>query len=84
MEAVKAAAEGAIAIKTKEVKAFGSEAAAAALQQLSIKRRNLTPHDVEIEILYCGVCHSDLHQVRSEWGGTIYGAASINPVHGTP
>ncbi|MGK3329450.1 alcohol dehydrogenase catalytic domain-containing protein, partial [Escherichia fergusonii] len=29
-------------------------------------------HDVQIEIAYCGVCHSDLHQVRSEWAGTVY------------
>jgi len=29
-------------------------------------------HDVQIEILYCGVCHSDLHQVRDEWGGSIF------------
>ncbi|MDB5245951.1 MAG: NAD(P)-dependent alcohol dehydrogenase [Segetibacter sp.] len=72
MEAVRATAEGAIAIKAKEVKAFGTEAAAAALQQLNIKRRNLTSHDVEIEILFCGVCHSDLHTARNEWHNTIY------------
>jgi uncharacterized zinc-type alcohol dehydrogenase-like protein len=72
MEAVKATAEGVRTIKTKEVKAFGTEAAEAALQQLNIKRRKITPHDVEIEILYCGVCHSDLHTARNEWHGTIY------------
>ncbi len=72
MEAVKATAEGIISIKGKEVKAFGTEAAAASLNQLNIKRRNPTPHDVEIEILYCGVCHSDLHTARNEWHGTIY------------
>jgi alcohol dehydrogenase (NADP+) len=59
-------------ITTKEVKAFGTEAAEAALKQLNIKRRNPTPHDVEIEILYCGVCHSDLHTARNEWHGTTY------------
>lgn len=57
---------------TKDVKAFGTESAEAALQQLHIKRRTPTPHDVEIEILYCGVCHSDLHTARNEWHGTIY------------
>ena len=72
MEKVKATAEGAIAIKTKEVKAFGTEAADALLQQLNIQRRNLTSHDVEIEILYCGVCHSDLHTARNEWHSTVY------------
>src|SRR5690242_525586 len=72
MEAVRTTAEGATAIKTKEVKAFGTESAKANLQQLNIKRRNTTPHDVEIEILYCGVCHSDLHTARNEWHGTVY------------
>ena len=72
MEAVRTTAEGVITIKTKEVKAFGTKAAEAALQQLNIKRRKLTPHDVEIEILYCGVCHSDLHTARNEWHSTIY------------
>ena len=69
---VKATAEGAIAIKAKEVTAFGTEAAEKPLQQLTINRRNPTPHDVEIEILYCGVCHSDLHQARNEWHSTVY------------
>src|SRR5689334_16167318 len=72
MEAVRTTAEGAVRINTKEVKAFGTEAADAALGQLNIPRRNPTPHDVEIEILFCGVCHSDLHTVRNEWHGTIY------------
>ena len=70
MEAVKA--PGTITIETKEVQAFGTEAADAVLQQLSISRRTPTPHDVEIEILFCGVCHSDLHTARNEWHGTIY------------
>lgn len=58
----------------KTVKAFGTEAAEAPLQQLNIQRRRVTPHDVEIEILYCGICHSDLHYARSEWSGfpTVY------------
>ena len=36
------------------------------------ERRELGPHDVRIEILHCGVCHSDLHMARDEWGGTVY------------
>ncbi|KIC95979.1 hydroxyacid dehydrogenase [Flavihumibacter solisilvae] len=59
-------------MKTKEVKAFGTQAADADLGQMNIQRRTPTPHDVEIEILYCGVCHSDLHTARNEWHGTIY------------
>ncbi|WP_394678694.1 NAD(P)-dependent alcohol dehydrogenase [uncultured Sphingobacterium sp.] len=54
------------------IKAFGTEASDAPLKQLPIERRNLTPHDVQIEILYCGVCHSDLHQARGEWHNTVY------------
>lgn len=65
-------AEGARAVKSKQVKAFGTEAATNPLQQLNIQRRRPTLHDVEIEILYCGVCHSDLHTARNEWHGTIY------------
>src|SRR2546429_8573940 len=38
----------------------------------SFERRNPGPHDVVIKILFCGVCHSDIHQARDEWGGSIY------------
>lgn len=72
MEAVRATAEGGIHLRVREVKAFGTEAAEADLQPLNIKRRTPTPHDVEIEILYCGVCHSDLHTARNEWHFTSY------------
>src|SRR5215210_5974027 len=72
MEAVRATAEGVTAIKAKQVKAFGTEAADAPLNQLNIRRRKPTPHDVEIEILFCGVCHSDLHTARNEWHSTVY------------
>src|SRR5215203_32651 len=72
MEAVRATAEGGKTVQAKQIKAFGTEAAEAALQQLNILRRKATPHDVEIEIMYCGVCHSDLHTAKNEWHGTIY------------
>lgn len=72
MEATRATAEGMIAIGSKQARAFGTQAADAELKQISIKRRKPTPHDVEIEILYCGVCHSDLHTARNEWHGTVY------------
>jgi uncharacterized zinc-type alcohol dehydrogenase-like protein len=72
METVKAAAVEAMIIKTREVKAFGTKAADARLEHLNIQRRRPTLHDVEIEILYCGVCHSDLHTARNEWHGTNY------------
>lgn len=59
-------------METKNIKAFGTEAAEAPLKTLDIKRRAVQAHDVEIEILYCGICHSDLHTARNEWHGTIY------------
>lgn len=53
-------------------KAFGTEAAEAPLKQMNIQRREVTPTDIELEILYCGVCHSDLHVAHNDWGGTVY------------
>jgi uncharacterized zinc-type alcohol dehydrogenase-like protein len=53
-------------------KAYGAYAADKPLEPIDIERRAPGPRDVAIEILYCGVCHSDLHTVRSEWGGTLY------------
>ncbi|MEW6125611.1 MAG: NAD(P)-dependent alcohol dehydrogenase [Acidobacteriota bacterium] len=59
-------------MEVRNIKAFGAEAADAPLKQLNIQRRMVTPRDVEIEILYCGICHSDLHSARNEWQNTIY------------
>ena len=52
--------------------AYGALAADKPLEPLDIQRRALGSNDVDIDIAFCGVCHSDLHTVRSEWGGTIY------------
>ncbi|NYT79182.1 NAD(P)-dependent alcohol dehydrogenase [Alcaligenaceae bacterium] len=54
------------------INAYGALAGDRALELLSITRRAPSAHDVQIDIAYCGVCHSDLHQVRSEWAGTLY------------
>jgi uncharacterized zinc-type alcohol dehydrogenase-like protein len=54
------------------VAAYGAYAADRPLEAIDIQRREPGPRDVEIEIAFCGVCHSDLHTVRSEWGGTLY------------
>jgi alcohol dehydrogenase (NADP+) len=54
------------------VKAYGANAADKPLESLDIIRRAPGHHDVQIDIAYCGVCHSDLHQVRAEWAGTLY------------
>src|ERR1700723_3299825 len=53
--------------KTHSAKAYAAASAGSGLAPTSIQRRAPHPQDVEIEILYCGVCHSDLHQVRDEW-----------------
>ena len=53
-------------------KAYGALAGDKPLQPLDITRRQPGLRDVQIEIKYCGVCHSDLHTVRSEWPGTLY------------
>lgn len=52
--------------------AYGAAAADQPLDQLSITRREPGAHDVQIQILFCGICHSDLHQARGEWPGTLY------------
>jgi uncharacterized zinc-type alcohol dehydrogenase-like protein len=52
--------------------AYGAHAADRPLQAMQIERRTPGERDVQIDIAYCGVCHSDLHTVRSEWGGTKY------------
>lgn len=54
------------------VNAYGAHAADKPVEAITIERRAPGPHDVEIDIAYCGICHSDLHQVRSEWAGTLY------------
>ncbi len=54
------------------IKAWGAHAGDQPLQPLDITRRAPGAHDVRIDIAYCGVCHSDIHQVRSEWAGTLY------------
>lgn len=54
------------------VKAYAAQSATSPLGPFSFERRDVGPHDVQIDILYCGVCHSDIHQARSEWGPAIY------------
>jgi uncharacterized zinc-type alcohol dehydrogenase-like protein len=52
--------------------AYAAHSADAPLAPFSFQRRQPGPTDVHIEILFCGVCHSDLHTARSEWPGTVY------------
>jgi uncharacterized zinc-type alcohol dehydrogenase-like protein len=59
-------------MQTTKAKSYAAQSATSALAPLTIARREPTPTDVELEILFCGVCHSDLHTARSEWPGTMY------------
>jgi len=54
------------------VKAYAAQNAVSPLTPFSFERRDVGAQDVQIEILYCGVCHSDIHQARNEWGDSIY------------
>ena len=54
------------------VKAVGAKKEKAPLERLDIERRDVLPHDVRIGINYCGICHSDIHTVRGEWGDMPY------------
>lgn len=56
----------------KEIPAFGARAAKAPLTPMTIERRNLRPTDVEVQIQYCGICHSDVHKVNNDWGNTHF------------
>ncbi len=69
-------------MNTHNVKAFGTEAIEADLKEMTIARREVQPKDVEIDILYCGVCHSDLHTARNDWGGTKYPAVPGHEIIG--
>ncbi len=55
-----------------KTKAYAAQNSTAPLDAWNFERREVGAHDVQIEILYCGVCHSDIHQVRNEWGNSIY------------
>ena len=55
-----------------KVQAWGVAAAGKPLGAMTIDRRDPGPHDVVIDIQYCGICHSDIHQARDEWGGAIF------------
>ncbi|WP_431610640.1 NAD(P)-dependent alcohol dehydrogenase [Chryseobacterium sp. 'Rf worker isolate 10'] len=69
-------------MSTITVKAYGAESTTADLKEMNIVRREVTSKDVEIEILYCGVCHSDLHTARNDWGGSFYPAVPGHEIVG--
>lgn len=55
-----------------EVKAIGSVSATQPMEQMNIRRREVGKTDVAFEILYCGICHSDLHSIHNDWGNATY------------
>ncbi len=54
------------------VKAYAVQSDTSPVAPFSLQRRDPGPHDVQIDVLYCGVCHSDLHQARNDWGNSLY------------
>ena len=55
-----------------DAKGYAAPAANKPLVPFSFERRDVGPHDVRIAILFCGVCHSDIHQARNEWGSSMF------------
>jgi len=64
-----------------EANAYSAASATAPLASTTIPRRAATPRDVQIEILYCGICHSDLHTVRDEWHSVMPAVYPVVPGH---
>jgi len=62
-------------------KAYSAASATSSLASTTIARRNPTERDVQIDILFCGICHSDLHQVRNEWSGFMPTVYPVVPGH---
>ncbi len=59
-------------IRKSVTRAYAAQSPDTPLGPFQIERRELRPHDVKLEILFCGVCHSDIHMARNEWKQTIY------------
>ena len=64
-----------------KTKAYSAASATSPLAPATIPRRDPTERDVQIEILFCGICHSDLHSVRNEWSEFLATTYPIVPGH---
>ena len=64
-----------------KTKAYAAASATSPVASTTIPRRDPTERDVQIEILFCGICHSDLHQVRNEWSSVMPTVYPIVPGH---
>ncbi len=56
----------------KKVLGYAAKHSFSRLKPLAIEREDIKPNEVEIDVLFCGVCHSDIHQAKNEWGNTVY------------
>ena len=65
------------------VNSYAAMSANTPLEAFNFERRAVGPDDVQIDILFCGVCHSDLHQVKNEWGGSQYPMVPGHEIVGT-
>jgi uncharacterized zinc-type alcohol dehydrogenase-like protein len=72
MSTIAAPSSNSVRPPVRSVRAWAAQSATSPLAPASIERREPQPDDVVIDILYCGVCHSDIHQVRNEWQGSMY------------
>lgn len=66
-----------------DTEGYAALTAGAALEPFKFERRSIGPHDVLINIRYCGICHSDIHQARDEWGGSIFPMVPGHEIVGT-
>lgn len=64
-------------------KGYAAQRAGAALGPFTLERREVGPKDILVQIRYCGVCHSDIHQVRDEWGSAIFPMVPGHEIVGT-
>jgi uncharacterized zinc-type alcohol dehydrogenase-like protein len=75
--------QGELCTTMSDTKAYAAESATSPLKPTIIERRDPGSHDVAIDIAFCGVCHSDLHAVRNDWGGTRYPIVPGHEITGT-
>jgi uncharacterized zinc-type alcohol dehydrogenase-like protein len=73
--------DAAAAAKVYEARAYAASSKSSGLAPVTIRRRALQAQDVQLEVLFCGVCHSDLHQVRSEWQQAMPTVYPCTPGH---
>ena len=57
---------------SKVIKAIAAVAQDSPMEIIEVQRRDVRPNDVEFDVLYCGICHSDLHSIKNDWGSATY------------